>query len=249
MFETSVVRARAAAAPRRMGLLTASLAFHSIVVLAAVMMTISSVGFPQKAPDEISFYRVAPVPAMPPAQGTPHPAPPRPAQPQQQTGPRPVPTAAITAPAVVPDTVTPAAAATATGDASATDAAAGTGEGRVGVPWGDPNGIGTGDPGAGPAPGTVLQPGGEVKPAVVLSRIDPIYPRVAQAMHLDGTVVVQCIIGKDGMCRHPEILMSTHQVFNQAATDAVQRWTFAPGTYRGQVVDTYFQLTIKFHLN
>jgi hypothetical protein len=28
--------------------------------------------------------------------------------------------------------------------------------------------------------------------------------------------------------------------------DALQQWTFAPGTLHGQPVDTYFELTITF---
>jgi TonB family protein len=43
--------------------------------------------------------------------------------------------------------------------------------------------------------------------------------------------------------------MSTFAAFNQPAIDAVTHWRFAPGTYRGQVVDTYFELTIRFKLN
>lgn len=245
MFETSVVRVRAAAAPRRFGLLSASIAFHSLVVVGAVVMTVSSVDFPRKAPNEMEIFRPLVQLSIPPALGVPHAAP-RPAAAQPQPAPRPVPAAAITAPTVVPDTVTPAA--SATGDPSATVGATGSGDATIGSPIGVPGGIGDADTGSGPATGEVLMPGGAVKSAVVLQRVDPVYPRVAIASRMNGTVVVRCIIGKDGTCRDAEIVTSTFAAFNQPAIDAVTQWRFAPGTYRGQLVDTYFELTIKFAL-
>ena len=251
MFETSIVRARAAAAPRRIGLLTASLAFHSLVVVAAVVMTVRSVDFPPKAPNEMEIFRPIPVVSLPPALGTPRaatPRPPAPAQPQpaQRTAP---PVAAITAPPVVPDTITPAAAQTTTGDPSASATATAPGDGAIVRPDGVPGGFGDGDTSLVAAPGGVLVPGGEVQSAVVLQRVEPRYPQVAVAARKDGTVVVRCIIGKDGTCRDPQIVMSTFGAFNQPAIDAVTQWRFAPGSYRGQVVDTYFELTIRFKLN
>ena len=249
MFETSVIRVRVAAAPRRIGLLTASIAFHSLVIVGAVVMTLSSVSFPKKAPAEMDLFRPVPPVSLPPALGTPRPPAPRPPAAQQQA-PRTTPTlTAVTAPPVVPDTITPAAASTSTpSDASASSSTPGTGEGPIGDPNGVAGGIGT-DPGAVAGTGEILHPGGDVKPAIVLQRVSPAYPQVAVKAHMNGTVVIECIIGRDGTCRDPRVLTSTFTAFNQSALDAVQRWRFAPGTLNGRVVDTYFDLTVVFKLN
>src|SRR5690349_17045850 len=88
MFETSVVRAGAIAAPRRGGVLTMSIAFHSLVAAAAVAMSIQTGSFPPDAPRQMEILMpVAPPPPMPrgipDAQRNPTPKPPA-AQPQPQ---------------------------------------------------------------------------------------------------------------------------------------------------------------------
>jgi protein TonB len=244
MFETSVVRVRAGAAPRRVGLLTASIAVHSLVIIGAIAVTVSSVDFPKKAPNEMLLFRPVAAISIPPALGTPHPAP-RPATPAPAT-PRPAPAPnVVTAPTIVPDVVPAAAASAATTDA----ATPGTGgePGTLGTPDGVAGGVGDVAAPAGPPGDAVLVPGGEVKSATVIHRVDPIFPRAALAGRMNGTVVVRCIIGRDGTCRDPEIASTTMAIFNQAAIDAVRQWRFAPGSYRGQVVDTYFELTVRFN--
>jgi protein TonB len=243
MFETSVVRVRAAAAPRRFGLLSASVGFHSLVIIAAVAMTVASVDFPKKAPNEFTLFRPVAAPALPPALGAPH-AVPKPAP--VPAAPRPTPLAAVTAPQVVPDAVVPAPTTVTTTGVAATGTQ--SGGGGTGRPDGVPGGVGASEVPAGPGAGEILTPGGEVKPAVVLHRVDPIFPRAAIAGHLNGTVVVRCIIGMNGVCRDPGLVSSTLGIFNQPAIDAVTQWRFAPGTYRGKTVDTYFELTVRFNV-
>ena len=244
MFETSVVRVRAAAAPRRVGLLTASIAVHSLIIIAAVAVTVSSVEFPTRAPNEMRLFRPIAAISIPPALGTPHTAP-RPAAPAP-AAPRPAPApTVVTAPAIVPDVVPSAASVAATDSAATTP---GGGPGTVGRPDGVPGGVGDTAAPAGPPGDAVLVPGGEVKSATVIHRVEPIFPPAALAARMNGTVVVRCIIGKDGTCRDAEVASTTMAIFNQAAIDAVRQWRFEPGTYRGQLFDTYFELTVKFNV-
>jgi len=243
MFETSVVREQTQAAEQRFGLLSASVAVHSIVILAAIVLSIASITFPKNSPNQMSsFAQVLPV-TIPPPLGTPHreAAPPaRPAAaPHQATAP-----ATITTPTIVPDTIP-------TVGPSGPVAAGPVGDTSAG-PVGDPNGvpfsvgdtstIGTADvPVTGP-----MQPVGDVKSAVVLHRVQPLYPHAAQVMHLNGVVMVECTIGRDGSIRDAHVVRSSNQVFDQSALDAVRQWTFAPGSYHGRTVDTYFDLTVTF---
>jgi protein TonB len=249
MFETAVVRERAVA-QRRYPLLVASVAVHSLIVVAVVAVGIHAVELPTHPPSEANIY----IPVAPP--------PPPPAAPQQaRTQPQPVqphPAAAtphvatapatIVAPTHVPDaipTVVPSSNATsiaATGDPNASSSV------TTGVPGGDPNGVGDDATSTGnvPVPDTIFHPGGEVRPAIVLQRVDPAYPHSALVLHLGGTVVLKCIIGRNGEVRDAEVVTSSHPFFNDPAIAALRQWRFSPGVFRGKPVDTYFELTIRF---
>jgi protein TonB len=99
-----------------------------------------------------------------------------------------------------------------------------------------------------PVPDVIYRPGADVKPAVVIQRVDPLYPRLAIAARMSGTVVIHCVIDKSGNIREPQVMSSTFTAFNQPAIDAVQQWRFSPGTMRGKPVDTYFELTVRFSM-
>jgi protein TonB len=126
-----------------------------------------------------------------------------------------------------------------------------TGEGPFGDPNGIDGGIDVGQPatGKGPAiPDMTYRPGGEVRPARVVRRVEPRYPQVMVHARMAAVVTVSCIVGKDGSIREPTIIKSSYPPFNAAVLDALKQWTFTPGTMRGQPVDTWFELTVSFNL-
>lgn len=257
MFETSVVNAPAKAAPRRLGLLSISLIAHTAVILGAVAVSVASVEFPDVAPDEVANAPLFMPLTIPPPFGDPNGgAPPRPAvtPPPRQEPPAPQP-APITAPPEIPNDVPvlDAPAATADPSSDATGPAGGTGSvpGPIGVRDGDPNSplIGTGLPAVNPAPAIedkVYVPGGEVKPPVLIRRVDPAYPEVMRRTRMNATVVVRCVIDRNGNVRDPEVVVGSMPPFNDAVMNAVRQWKYQPGSYRGQAVDTYFNLTVTF---
>ena len=245
MFETSVVQARVA--QRRYSVLSVSLAAHSLVIVAVIAASLSSMSFPKAPPHEYqSFFRPAeppPPPAAPrhateqPAQA--HPAtsvvtnlPHAPAIPTQVT------------PQRIPDTIplVPSSSSDTTSLSNATTTGGG------GNDIGDSNSIDIGQPATSgtPAADTIFHPGAEVRPAVVLYRVEPQYPRGAVVARISGVVVLKCVIDKNGNVRDPEVVTSSFGAFNQPALDALQHWRFAPGSFRGKAVDTWFELTIRF---
>jgi TonB family protein len=248
MFETSVVRVQDRAVERRFGLLTFSVVAHAAIIIAIVAASLASVTMPNQAPNQITIPVFG---SLPPALGTPDakPAQPKPAQPAQPPQAQHVPVPqTVVAPTVVPET-TDVAASTSTGsdDASSSSGDSGT----VGVPWGSKDGIGIDAP---PATNIVAeeQAGplvagvGDVKAPVVLRRVAPPYPRTAMMAHLNGFVIVECIIDRNGVVRDAKVVKSTSALFEQAALDAVQQWQFAPGSLHGKPVDTIFDLTVTF---
>jgi protein TonB len=249
MFETSVINERAIAVPRKAGVLSMSIAFHSLVAAAALTMSIQSWSFPADAPRQMAMFQMTPVVDLPkgnpdaPRNQQPKPPQPQPAQ-HAQTAPQlPQPD---TAPTQIPSNTTPV--------ASTDTAGPGNGDGhdtsgQWGVKDGNENVIDIGQPLVQvpvATPSGPLVPGGDVRAARVLSRVEPKYPGLAIKTRTPGVVKVQCVIDKDGKVSNPQIVSSTFVVFNQPVLDALRQWTFAPGTLHGQPVDTYFELTITF---
>ena len=76
----------------------------------------------------------------------------------------------------------------------------------------------------------------------------PLYPPPAIRIHMNGFVVVECIIDRTGAVRDAKVVQSSSKLFEQSALDAVQRWQFSPGTLHGQPLDTIFDLTVKFEI-
>jgi len=83
---------------------------------------------------------------------------------------------------------------------------------------------------------------------VVINRVTTTYPRPALAIHLNGSVNVECIIDKNGRVREEHVVSSTSTLFNQSAIDAVQQWRFTPGSLHGTAIDTIFDLTVTFRV-
>jgi len=251
MFETSVIQAQARKARGKFGLLTASIIAHTAVVFGAVGVSIASVDFPAVAPDE---YRAAPVftpVRIPPPLGNPNGgAQPRPAQPVVA---KPVIPNQVTAPPTVPDAVIPVATEVAgSGNENANDSA-GTEPGPIGVPWGEKDSIGDLD--APPAPPIAtpvhveerIYQASEVKSPVLLRRVEPRYPQMLIKTGMSATVVVRCIIDKNGHVRNPQVVVpASMPPFNDEVLRVVSQWRFTPGSVRGQAVDSYFDLTVRF---
>ncbi|HEX3109585.1 MAG TPA: energy transducer TonB [Thermoanaerobaculia bacterium] len=247
MFETSVVRARVA--QRRFSLLSVSLAAHSLVIIAVLAASIASISFPKAPPHESTvFYQQAPPPPPPAAPRQPVQQPPVQAHPAT-TVPSVVPHAAVTpmplTPLTIPNSM-PTVSSTSNdiGPAIGNPATSGTGSSDVG----DPNGVDIGQPAANTTPtaDTVFHPGADVRPASVIFRVEPQYPQVALRTRMAGTVVVKCIVDKSGNVRDAEVVTSSFAAFNEPALNALQQWRFAPGSFHGKPVDTWFELTIRF---
>jgi len=254
MFETSVVRARVAA-QRRFGVFTASVIGHTVVVTGIIMASVASTSFPKNAPNEMARWIPVVAPDIPLPRGNPD-APRQPqAQPQkpQQVAAQPhVQTAppADTTPSTIPSSIPTVAATSTSGDVTPGNGN-NTGSEQWGVKDGDPNGIDIGQTAATVGVGTsdvVFRPGADVKGATVLYRMQPQYPPMATRLHLNGWVFVKCIIGKNGEIRDPEVEKSSNAMFEQPALDALRQWKFAPGYFKGQPVDTYFELKITFEV-
>lgn len=70
----------------------------------------------------------------------------------------------------------------------------------------------------------------------VISKPEPLYPRMARLRGWEGTVIVRVLVGASGRPQQTEILASSgYSVLDQSALDAIRRWKFqAPPRHLSQ---------------
>ena len=93
-----------------------------------------------------------------------------------------------------------------------------------------------------------LRRGEQVMEAMLVDRVKPDYPRIAQTMRLSGTVVLRAKIGTDGEVHELETV-SGHPILADAARKAVMQWRYRPTMLNGQAVEVETQITVTFILN
>ena len=82
---------------------------------------------------------------------------------------------------------------------------------------------------------------------LVVSRV-PAYPEVARADHVEGPVVMQAIITKNGTVGHLHVIEGD-KLLRSAASEAVSKWRYRPYTVNGKPVEVATTVTVDFKLN
>lgn len=98
------------------------------------------------------------------------------------------------------------------------------------------------------APASSLEPPvipEETSLGLLIHTVAPEYPAQAQQQHLDGPVVLQAWVAKDGSVRDVK-LVKGYLVLARAASDAVKQWRFKPYSPNGRAVDFQTMLTVNF---
>jgi periplasmic protein TonB len=85
----------------------------------------------------------------------------------------------------------------------------------------------------------------ETSLGLLIHKVDPDYPQQALSQHLEGPVILQAWIARDGTVRDLK-LVKGYFVLGRAAFDAVKQWRFKPYSPNGKAVDFQTMLTITF---
>lgn len=118
----------------------------------------------------------------------------------------------------------------------------------------DPNGVPGGEPGvAGFGPGlspavTPLRPGGDIRPPLKERNVLPVYPEIARAARVQGNVVLDCTISREGRVVDVKVL-SGHVLLQPAAVEAVRQWLYRPTLLNGVPVPVVMTVTVRFTLD
>jgi protein TonB len=115
--------------------------------------------------------------------------------------------------------------------------------------------------GLGLLPGTPLPPepritpkprmirlGGQVIAAKGVYQPAPAYPPIALIARLQGTVMLQAIIGRDGTVQDLKVL-SGPALLVRAAMEAVKTWRYQPTLLDGEPVDVLTEISVNFTLS
>ncbi len=82
----------------------------------------------------------------------------------------------------------------------------------------------------------------------VVHPVRPEYPMLAKQMRVQGSVVLQALIGKDGSIQDLHVL-SGPDILSSAAMEAVKQWRFKPYYQNGAPVDTEAHITVNFTIS
>lgn len=93
-----------------------------------------------------------------------------------------------------------------------------------------------------------IRVGGDVTRPTRVSGPNPQYTEIARKARIQGVVIVEAIIDKQGNVTNVKVLKPLPMGLDQAAVDAVKRWKFEPATLNGKPVDVYYNLTVNFRL-
>ncbi len=90
--------------------------------------------------------------------------------------------------------------------------------------------------------------GGNVQAAHLIHRENPVYPEDARREHLQGTVNLHALIGKDGSVENLYVLKG-YCSLAEASLRSVQKWRYSPTLLEGSPVEVDTQIVVIFQLS
>jgi len=112
------------------------------------------------------------------------------------------------------------------------------------------SGVLSGLVGNGNAPKPVLQSvniSQGVSQGLLVKKVQPVYPKTALSMRVEGIVELMATISKTGDITNVKVLKGDPQL-TRAAADAVKQWKYKPYLLNGEPVEITTQVTINFKL-
>ncbi len=177
--------------------------------------------------------------------------PPRPVPSLKETPPQPVPTLVVQAPvkAIPSDNADavgllaakPAAPSAGPGVGGGVGIGAGTGSGQ-----GEGSGIGSGSNGG--TGGGPFRPGTGIEPPTLAREVRPMYTDEARRRSIEGNVVLEIVVLRDGRVGNVRTLRSLGAGLDQKAAEAVRQWRFNPARRQGTPVDVLVEVSVEFKL-
>jgi protein TonB len=84
--------------------------------------------------------------------------------------------------------------------------------------------------------------------AIVTNTVKPAYPLLARQMKVQGAVILNALISKDGVIQDLRVV-SGPTILASAAQDAVRQWHFKPHFQGNEPVETQAKITVNFTIS
>ena len=248
MFDLITGKARHLPSHSTLPIVISTTAQAAAIAVSIMVITLFVAGRIPKVPTMLVF--VAPDPSSPPP---PAPPPPPPAQrsvsvtPVIQAEPvlsiRQDPVLVYEARSTAPET---------TGPPSVDDGVPGGIEG--GVPGGIAGGLVGGlpePPPPPPLPETTppIRIGSKIQAPTLVHRVEPFYPPVAVSARLQGLVILEALVDRDGTVADVKVLRSAGSVLDREALIAVRQWRYAPLLLNGQRLRFVVTVLLSFSVD
>jgi TonB family protein len=128
---------------------------------------------------------------------------------------------------------------------------AGTGGGvgsgaGTGIGEGEGTGIGAGSGGG--TGGGPYRAGAGIEPPRLLREVKAVYTDEARRRGIEGEVLVEIVVGRDGSVGDVRVLRSLGHGLDRKAIEAVRQWRFAPARRQGAAVDVIVEVSLQFKL-
>ncbi len=87
-----------------------------------------------------------------------------------------------------------------------------------------------------------------VAQGLLIHQTKPVYPPLAMQARIQGTVLLQAVVAKDGTVQDLRVV-SGHPLLVKAALDAVKLWRYKPYRLNDQPVEVDTEITVNFTLS
>lgn len=94
---------------------------------------------------------------------------------------------------------------------------------------------------------TRIRVGGNVAAAKLVHRVTPRYPQDAKSQGISGTVVLHCVIAKDGTLLQIDYVSGPPRLM-QSSIDAVRQWRYQPTLLNGAPVEVDTTISVAYTL-
>jgi protein TonB len=124
-----------------------------------------------------------------------------------------------------------------------------------------PDPFGPSGPGGGRRPHFGIGTGTSVRPVLakppivsvmmqgnLIHQIEPVYPSIAKAAGVQGTVLIKALISPNGRIEQAEVV-SGSPLLSQAALEAIRQWKYRPYVLNGSPVEVETEITVNFVLS
>ena len=93
-----------------------------------------------------------------------------------------------------------------------------------------------------------LQISAPVQQAMLIRRVEPVYPPLGMQLRREGRVELHAIISTDGSIQSLEVITGD-PLFIQSALSAVREWRYRPTILDGQPIEVDTHITVVYTLN